>query len=74
MRSFRCNSVEEGIAINKELSRLDREIEREEALRKIKHGHDFGRDQKCNCGLVLRDYYANQLDNPLTLCSNYLRN
>ena len=71
MRSFRCNSIEEGIAINKELNRIDRKKEREEDLRKIKHGHDFGYDQKCDCGLILRDYYIYQQENPLTLCPKY---
>ena len=59
------------IAIQKEISRLDRQQEREEALRKIKHGHDFGYDQKCDCGLLVRDYYEHKHDFPLMLCPNY---
>ena len=71
MTAFRCNSVEEGMAINKELNRLDRRKEREQALRKIRHGHDFGYNRKCDCGLIERDYYEDQLKNPLTLCPNH---
>ena len=76
MTAFRCNSIKEGIAIDKELFRLDRKKELENFLRNIKHGHDFGYNRKCDCGMIERDYYADQLENPLILCPNHdqLRN
>lgn len=47
----------ECVAIPQMLDKMEWNRKREVALTRIKHGHDFGRDYKCSCGLTDLDYH-----------------
>ena len=64
-----ANSSNEGYAIINELERLDEQENRLQLLQRIKHGHKFGDNMICKCGLAKIDYLGSP--NSQELCSEY---
>ena len=65
-----AHSVKEGNAIISELERLDMKQNRRRLLRRIKHGHDFGYNRTCKCGLTDKNYLLHNSYSQ-ELCSEY---
>jgi hypothetical protein len=62
--TFNADSIEEGLAIGKTLENLVLFEYQKKILRELKHGHDFGRNRVCKCGMRLRDYYLSDWSDP----------
>lgn len=55
-RIVSASSAEEGLAIVRELDRLDWRRNRIKMLQSVNHGHDFGHNWFCPCGMPEKDY------------------
>ena len=64
----------ECVAIPQMLDSLTINMKRQELRRKLKHGHCFGYDRQCVCGLSEKDYYLLQRDTDKRMCPNFKSN
>lgn len=75
MRTFACgdqvvtaNTIDEGVAVVVHLDRLEAARKLRNKLRENRHGHNFGYNRVCRCGLSERDYYMKQGDSEVCRC------
>ncbi len=61
----------ECVAIPQMIDQMNQNRKRQEFLIKIRHGHYFGYNRQCDCGLREKDYYLFQRDPRHSICPNF---